>query len=61
MQVLHLVPLIGCLVKHVCAISSFTGLAVVNDVGDQVVASFLVFFFILGCENVAEVNVPNRD
>jgi hypothetical protein len=57
-KVLHLVPLIGGLVEDVGAVGSLGGFAVVDDVGDEVVAGLLVLALVLGGENVAEIDVP---
>lgn len=59
-QVLHLVPLVGRLVENVSAVSSFAGLPVMNDVGDQVVAGFFMRLLVGRCEDVTEIDVSGR-
>lgn len=59
-QVLHLVPLVGGLVKKMSSVRSFLRFAVMDNVGDQVVASFLVGKFVLSGEYVTKVNVSDE-
>jgi len=56
-KILHFVPLIGGFVENVSAISSFSWLAVMHNVGHQVVASLLVLVLVFGCQDVTKVNV----